>query len=258
VAGVSRLISRAGDAGRACASAYRQGGVREVHRLVSNAAYWRFHPRVRRWTAQLPIQEKIDDEFDRVFGVDTAGEVPLSEVGVRASDIERGHGRYRPVWTHVLREAVERVPGKLDRFTFVDYGSGKGKAMLLASDYPFEEIIGIEFAGPLHQIATQNIEKYSNAAQRCHKIRSECVDALVFVPPRRPLVCFLFNPFDNTTMAAVLDRLRDSARQHPRDVYVVYTNMRDVGEHERFFRVRRELSRVARHPLYLIFKVSAS
>jgi len=256
VSKVSRLLSRASDARRACASAYRSGGLGEVRRLVSRSAYWRFHPRVRRWATELPLQQQIDEDFDRAFGLDTAGEIALSEVGIAASDVERGHARYRPVWTRVLSEALRRIPDNLEGFTFVDYGSGKGKALLLASDYPFEEIIGIEFARPLHDIATSNIEKYSNATQRCRSLRSECVDALVFVPPERPLVCFFFNPFDEATMAAVLDRLRDSVRRRPRAVYVVYTNMRDVREHARFFRARRELSPVARHPQYMVFAVS--
>ena len=38
-------------------------------------------------------------------------------------------------------------------FNFVDIGSGKGRALLLASDYPFREIIGIELSPELDRVA---------------------------------------------------------------------------------------------------------
>jgi hypothetical protein len=254
----SRIVGRVDAARRACASAYRRGGFAELGRLLSDAAYWRFHPRVRRWAAEIPIQQRIDEAFDHQFGVDTAGGVALSDIGLGAADVERGHGHYRPVWTRVLREALERIPGDLGQFTFVDYGSGKGKALLLASDYPFQEILGVEFARPLHEVAARNIERYSSKTQKCHRLRSECNDALEFSPPERPLVCFFFNPFDDATMSGVLSRLDESARRCPRDIYLVYANMRDVDEHERVFRAKACLSLLVRHPQYLIFRLSAS
>jgi len=230
----------------------------ELHRVVVGAAYWRLHPRVRRWAAELPKQQRLDEAFDRDFGVDTAGEVRLEDAGVAEYDVERGHGYYRPVWTYPFRQAIEAIPSDLRQFTFVDYGSGKGKALLLASDYPFREIVGIEFAPALHEVPARNIERYASATQRCHAVRSECRDALQFAPPLQPLVCFFFNPFDDATMAAVLDRLQESVSRHPRDVFIVYTNMRSVGEHEQVLRDRRGLVVVARQPLYLILKISAS
>jgi hypothetical protein len=221
---------------------------------IFEAAYWRFHPRVRRWAEELPRQRRIDEAFDRRFGVDTAGELPLTQLGMSGAEARRGHGVYRPTWTHVFREALDKLPIDLDRFTFVDYGSGKGKALLLASDYPFEEIVGVEFARPLHEIAARNIERYSSPAQRCRALRSECADALHFEPPLRPLVCFLFNPFDEATTGAVLDRVGESVRQRPRDVFLVYANMRNVREGAHLFRGRRDLVRVAEDPRYLIYR----
>jgi hypothetical protein len=252
-----RFISRAGKAARACAIAWREGGIVKVGRLIANAAYWRFHPRVRRWAAELPLQNQIDREFDERFGVDTAGEVPLAEVGITGSDLERGHAHYRPVWTRVLRESLDGLSIAYERFTFVDYGSGKGKALLLASDYPFEEIIGIEFADKLHQIASENVRRYRSPLQRCQRVRSECIDATQYEPPARPLVCFFFNPFDDPTMEAVLTRLRGSIERSPREAFIVYCNMRDVREHARVLRSKSYLVPVAQSRQYLICSFAA-
>ena len=35
-------------------------------------------------------------------------------------------------------------------YTFIDFGSGKGRALLLASEFPFKRIIGLEFSPELH------------------------------------------------------------------------------------------------------------
>jgi hypothetical protein len=224
-----------------------------ISRLLE-AAYWRFHPRVRRWAAELPRQRQIDEAFDRRFGVDTAAEVALTDLGMSGADAQRGHGLYRPAWTEIVQGALESLDVDFPRFTFVDYGSGKGKALLLASDHPFQEIVGVEFARPLHEVAVRNIEKYSSPTQRCRALRSVCADATDFEPPPRPLVCFFFNPFDDATMNAVLDRLRDSVRRHPREVLLVYTNARHVSEHARLFRDRDDLALVSGTDRRLVYR----
>ena len=167
----------------------------------------------------------------------------------------RGHGYYRPVWTYPFRQAIEAIPCDLRQFTFVDYGSGKGKALLLASEYPFEEIVGVEFARPLHEAAVRNVERYSSPRQRCRAIRSVCMDARTFDPPERPLVCFFFNPFDEATLAATLERVHASVRRHPREAFIVYVNARHVAEQGRVFR-RPYLRRVAAELLFLIYTCS--
>ena len=47
-------------------------------------------------------------------------------------------------------------------FTFVDLGSGKGRTLLMASDYPFRRIIGVELLPSLHQIAQENLRQYKS------------------------------------------------------------------------------------------------
>lgn len=41
---------------------------------------------------------------------------------------------------------------------FLDYGSGKGRALIMAAQYPFRRILGVEFSPQLSLIASQNIE----------------------------------------------------------------------------------------------------
>lgn len=110
----------------------------------------------------------------------------------------------------------------LQDFTFIDLGCGKGRALLMASDYSFKKIIGVEFMPDLHRAAQTNIADYSNARQRCRQIETLCMDARDFQFPLEPLVVYLFNPFSESTFAHVLQNLRQSVEQAPRTVYIAY------------------------------------
>jgi hypothetical protein len=112
--------------------------------------------------------------------------------------------------------------GGLQDFTFIDLGSGKGRVLLMASDYPFKRIIGVEFMPELHRAAEENVTGYFNDRQRCRQIETICMDARDFQFPDGPLVVYLFNPFSESTFAQVLENLRCSVEQIPRPVYVAY------------------------------------
>jgi len=112
--------------------------------------------------------------------------------------------------------------GALRDFTFIDLGSGKGRVLLMAADYPFKRIIGVEFMPELHRAAQENIAGYSSDRQRRRLIESVCMDARDFQFPPEPLVAYLFNPFSEATFVAVLENLRQSIEQALRPVYVAY------------------------------------
>lgn len=114
------------------------------------------------------------------------------------------------------------VQAGLQDFTFIDLGSGKGRVLLMASDYPFKRIIGVEFMPELHRAAQKNIAGYSSDRQQCRQIETLCMDARDFQFPAGPLVVYLFNPFSEATFARVLESLRSSVEQTPRPVYIAY------------------------------------
>jgi SAM-dependent methyltransferase len=109
-------------------------------------------------------------------------------------------------------------------FTFIDLGSGKGRTLLMASDYPFRRILGVELLPSLHQIAQQNLRQYKSDSQKCFALESICADATAFPFPDGPLVIYLFNPFPESGMRQVFANLERLLRAHPRPVYVLYHN----------------------------------
>lgn len=110
----------------------------------------------------------------------------------------------------------------LENFTFVDLGSGKGRVLLMAAPYGFKKIIGVEYMPEWHKIAEENIRKFVTENKINATIQSLCMDARDFDFPAGPLVVYLFNPFPEPVLAAVLDRLRQSLLRNPRHLFVVY------------------------------------
>ena len=122
----------------------------------------------------------------------------------------------------LFEQMMQALPVRFQDFTFIDLGSGKGRALLMAAAYGFKLIVGVEFLPELHHAAETNIRKFAAERKPPMRIQSLCMDALDFQFPAGPLVVYLFNPFLEPAFAAVLKNLRRSWEQDPRPIYVAY------------------------------------
>jgi SAM-dependent methyltransferase len=196
---------------------------------VAHIASWplralhRLRPRVRTGRAAVAEQSA---RFDREFGVDTDGQLGIASLDIVGGN--RDHGEfYLGSDPTLVREALAALPIAYEDFAFVDYGSGKGRVLLLASEFPFKFIVGVEFAAELHRICQANLKNHRNPACLCHDIRPVHQDAVTFDLPEEPLVLYFFNPFDLVIFHAVVNRLGASLRHHPRPAWIVYNNPKD-------------------------------
>ena len=165
----------------------------------------------------------IDYDFD--YGVDTTwARLPLS-VRLRELFSER---LYQPTVPAEFHSVISDVPADFSDFIFVDLGSGKGRALLLASEYPFREVIGVEVQPELHRIAQDNVARFNSSARKCTRISSFCMDAREFEFPDEPTVLYLFNPFPDYVMKTVLQKLQESLRARPRKVFLLYNTPWDA------------------------------
>jgi SAM-dependent methyltransferase len=131
---------------------------------------------------------------------------------------------YQPTEPSLFQEMMASLPIDFRGFTFVDLGSGKGRTLLMASEYPFRRIIGVEILPELHRVAEENIRAYRSPTQRCTEIEAICADASAFDPPEGPLLLYLFNPLPEISLRQMFANLEKSLRQHPRTIYVLYCN----------------------------------
>lgn len=159
--------------------------------------------------------------FDWQHGVHTCGDANLGNLSLVGHSADHGVF-YHPAHPKLLFEVFSSLKIDYPSYTFVDLGSGKGRALLVASEYPFSKIIGVEFAAELHEIAAQNIQSYQSKTRKCTNVQSVNLDAAEFEFPLTPLVLYLFNPFRPAVLIPVLQRLQRSLDSHPRDVTLLY------------------------------------
>jgi hypothetical protein len=162
-------------------------------------------------------------EIDLKLGIDTHRIEATALMKIDGENLMHGHG-YQPVGVAAFRRSISALNADLCRYSFVDYGSGKGRALLLATEFPFRRIVGVEYARELHDVALENVERARTTLPGADRLECVWADATRYEPPTDPLVCFLYNPFDGTVMTRLLDRLAESVRAVPRDILVAYLN----------------------------------
>jgi len=189
----------------------------------------------------------IDYDFDH--GVDTTW--ATVKLRTRIRELLSG-GQYQPSEPELFRQILRALPMKPDGFTFIDLGSGKGRTLLMASNFAFERIIGVELLEELDAIAKRNITRYRNEQQKCFAIESQAGDAREFGFPAEPTVLYLFNPFPEHVLRQVLANLRQSLQEAPRPAFVIYHNL----VHERVFTENMWLQALYRTNEFAIYRAA--
>ena len=189
--------------------------------------------------------------FDVENGVRTSGIIPgrFLKSGHRHDQHSTAYFGVAPsVFRGLLREWLKCKPcTPVEEFVFVDAGAGMGRAMLLASEFPFRKIEGIELNPLLAGIARRNAAKWKTAGRARGKMRVTCGDAVEFSYPKGPCLVFLFNPFGASVMRRLLARLAATFADQPGELDLLYVNREQehVFEGQRGF-VRLFLGEVKR------------
>jgi hypothetical protein len=191
----------------------RRDGALEVSRLLIRKLHSSYQKR----------RTQTQDTFDGEFGTDTEEIVPLWKLDISSPYRSEGT-RYQAIGATPLRMAIDALPIDPREFAYVDLGSGKGRSLLVASEYPFKRILGVEFSEELHTVAAENIRRYKSPKQKCQNVLSLCSDAAAYTFPSENTVVFMHNPFGEAVLSRVLENLKASVRQGGFDVYIVYCN----------------------------------
>ena len=187
--------------------------------------------------------------FDSRTGLDTDRIVEICDLGVESTNI-RHAVRYQPSDPEVVRDALSQLPIDYSNFTFVDFGAGKGRVLLIAAGFGFKKIRGVEFSSQLVDIAKGNMAKVDMTKGRSVDIEILQADVLDFPIPTEPLVCYFYNPFQMPIMETLSQRLISSSRSHSRDLYVIYVH----PQHRVIFDSKKEWTRCVDRSGFVIYK----
>ena len=177
---------------------------------------------VRFWTPSRRRYRQTEIDFDRRYYVDTVRDLDAGWIaGIESENWQHGTG-YDPAPIRSVTDTLSSLDIRHQDFTFVDFGSGKGRTLFLAAQFPFAAIVGIEFSPRLHAIAERNLATYRNPEQSCTNLRAIFGDAARFPIPEGPAVFFFHHPFDATVFRQVIDNIVASYDQSRRQLIVVY------------------------------------
>lgn len=161
-----------------------------------------------------------DVDYDWEHRVDTTS----ANVSWRARFIGLLNSSYQPIESPLFQEMLNALGIDYSRFTFIDIGSGKGRPLLMAAEYPFRRVIGVELLPELNAIAQENLHRFPNGRKRCKQIEAVQGDATDFAFPAEPLVVFMFHPLPESGFRKLIANLQASIRRDPREVWLIYAN----------------------------------
>lgn len=167
-----------------------------------------------------------EDQFDQQYGTLTSTIIEQYELpeDVNLDRFVNAY-RYSPSPVNVVREAMHLLREHhidYSKYSFIDIGSGLGRNLLIASEYPFQKITGIEISSYLTEIAKSNLDKYLSPTQKCKDIRLECTDILAYSFPKEDMILYFWEPFTADVSGPFIENLSQFIRETGPTVHLLF------------------------------------
>jgi hypothetical protein len=182
--------------------------------------------------------------FDKLHGTDTSGLLPGQFIATGTEHPPEELTAYYAIAPSILASLLDTwlqrtAPAPIEQTVFYDVGAGKGRAMLLASQFPFLRIEGVELNQQLAQIAAANIHIWERdqTAEVLSPLLLHHADATTQPLPNAPTCVFLFHPFEERLLRRFLQHIETSLTRQPHPLDLLYAN----SEHD---------SPLDRHPAF--------
>jgi len=167
------------------------------------------------------LDDKYFKTFDRRYGVRTCGYVTLDQTGFTRERL-RDATNYSPTNGWAVRRML-RLWQPPHEARFADLGCGMGRTCLLAAEYGFASVTGVELAPELCAIARDNLARCRWPAGRRSDVVIRHEDALDYCAGTEDDVFYMFRPFSGDFLRRILDRLGARARARQRELTVIYS-----------------------------------
>lgn len=162
----------------------------------------------------------LGDFFEeRRRGLRTGG--VLRTNSMRTVGAHRKNGvHYGPTPYQMAEGLIAELSEDLFDGTFIDFGCGKGRVLVIAAESGFRTIVGVEYSRELCDIARKNIQDSNLDAD----IDVVLADAAAYEISDDTSVCYFYNPFDEVVLAKVIKEISRSLNTRPRNFSVIYVN----------------------------------
>jgi SAM-dependent methyltransferase len=208
---------------------FKQPLLNAVARLPDSVQRAMFAPRIRRICIRVPLLRAVYSgclrrhPIDLQYGTQTSGFVDASTL----QRDERLAGQLRPYMgsqPSIIRRALDTL-GDISGYTFIDVGCGKGRPLIVASEYPFAQVLGYDISADLVKTANENAAILARRFPQRPPISAVNADVADLAVPPGNVVVFMFNPFGPSPMATLLRKFEAGlARGAIGHLFVVYDN----------------------------------
>ena len=156
--------------------------------------------------------------YERYFRVQTDGCITPATLGIASTDsVEYFPTPYQP-----LNATMRRLHVQSDD-VLVDFGSGKGRIVVVAATLPFRRVIGVELSAVLAAEARDNVNR-ARRRFKCDDVEILSQDATRYSVPDDATVLHFFNPFHGETLQKVVRNIRDSLAAKRRELVILFAN----------------------------------
>jgi hypothetical protein len=192
-----------------------------AQRIIDTARRGELSQAIPRWLARLGGKQPFSGEginlsyLDTDLGLDTGGAVNLP--ALTADGLP-----YYGIAPSIFSSIMDHITLDRSEATFVDFGSGKGRALFLAAACGFRRIVGVEVLEVLHKVAVENIGKYKTATGNPIPIEPVLSDVASFEIPSGPLLAYFYNPFGAKTMKQVIRNLEEAHNRTGQRIDIAY------------------------------------
>ncbi len=163
----------------------------------------------------------------------------MKDTGLLLSRADLGYGDKPDFKFHeashslfVFRSLMQQYVRPSGNDVFIDYGSGLGRAVILAATFPFRRVIGVEFSSELNQRAAAILDTVRGRLA-CRNIELITADAGTYELPDDVNVVYFFNPFEGALFRRVIDNVKTSLLRAPRPMTILHCHLRIPSEMEK-------------------------
>ena len=159
--------------------------------------------------------------FDMKYKIDTINTEQLENLNIDSPNKAHG-GYYEGTNAYIFKNAFSSFKIDAPISCFIDFGSGKGKAMFMAAEMGFRKVIGVEFSIELVEICRKNLEIFKAKSKSKTEFEIIHMDASQYEIPAEANLLFFSNPFNETLTKKVIENILRSYDKVPREIWVIH------------------------------------
>lgn len=185
-------------------------------------------PAVKKFMMKMPVIRRIysplwgTHPFDKEFGIETSGILSTEDIHPD-KQLTALISPYIGSQPSIVRRGLSAL-GTYGDYTFIDYGCGKGRPIVVAGEFPFQSVTGIELSPNLAATARLNIAKVARRFPERQGVTIVCADVCDFPLPPDKLACFNYHAFGPEIVARIIKKFETALAGDTPHMFLIYYN----------------------------------